>query len=220
MARSSRTKPSYVAMPPLPEGPEVKRSFAHMPGEQLIPYQRNGFDLDRNDPPPNLFVVSDHYEWLECDIPPNEGFAVYVKTSITNAEKRQLKERHDRIVNEFSKAWREMPEEQRDFNDSPKNMQRRLIAPMILNWNAVGTNAETGELERLPAPNVAGPDIFDCITDDMYDWLILVLIGGYTVLGKAGNWRSRFDDAGPTSETPTASPTPESDSPPSNDQQN
>jgi hypothetical protein len=71
---------------------------------------------------------------------------------------------------------------------SPREYQRELIAPYIYDWNAQGLNNDTGETEPIPAPREYGPDVFDFIGETEFQWLAYVILGGYTVTGKAGPW--------------------------------
>jgi hypothetical protein len=47
------------------------------------------------------------------------------------------------------------------------------IARYIVAWNIEGRNADTGEMEALPAPATAGPEIFDCVEPWVITWLFM-----------------------------------------------
>lgn len=148
-------------------------------------------------PPPGWYIVADAKEWIACDdpeLPGIAGFAVYVRTSMTKREQRDLQEAHAEIV-EYGKTW--VPGD--DGGDTPHRRERALVAPYILAWNALGTNAE-GEQVPVPLPKDVGIDAFDCIDEDAVRWVIRVLLVGYIITGKAGGWLTASSERGDTTE--------------------
>lgn len=154
------------------------------------------------DVPDGMFIVGNQFSWIECEDPEFPGFKIYVRTGITNQEKDLLTERHNQQVVAWAETWRELDSDHRDYGDSPRERQKRMIAPYVHGWNAMGYDPE-GNLIALPPPREAGSEIFNAIYDEMYEWMAYVVIGGYTVLGKAGPWRKQFEPTGtmPESET-------------------
>ena len=151
--------------------------------------------------PPGFFLVPQSFEWIECDLEGFEGFAVYVRTSITNREQAALIAEHDQIVAYYD-AFFKLPPEERDYSDGPREREKRLLAPFIVDWNAKAINSETGEHEPMEPPSVAGPDQFDAIYDEMTNWAIRTVLGGYVLTGKARPWRPRPEPGGSTPGTP------------------
>ena len=49
------------------------------------------------------------------------------------------------------------------------------IARYVVAWNIEGRNADTGELEALPAPATAGPEVFDCLEPWVISWLFVTM---------------------------------------------
>ena len=49
------------------------------------------------------------------------------------------------------------------------------IAPYVTAWNVEGRNADSGEMEALPAPAEAGAEVFDACEPWLIDWLFLSL---------------------------------------------
>lgn len=151
--------------------------------------------------PPGWFVVADQHEWIPYDdpaFPELSGFAVYVRTGITNLERRKLNERHAEIV-AYGEQWDAQPEEDRDYTDTPHRRERELLAPYVVAWNAIGYD-ESGERTKLPSPAEAGPDIFDAIDDRLVIWTIRVVLSGYLVTGKARRSPSKSEPPGDTAE--------------------
>lgn len=166
---------------------------------------------DRPTPPGGFFAVPHRYEWIECELEGFEGFAIYVRTSITNAEQRILTEQHDEIVTYYDTFFK-LPPEDRDYSDGPREREKVLMAPLIVDWNAKAINAETGELELMEPPSVAGPGQLDAIYDEMVNWMLRTVLGGYVLTGKAVAWKPRRERGGTTPETP-ADPEPSPSSP-------
>lgn len=158
--------------------------------------------------PPGWFVVADRREWIACDdleMPDHAGFAIYVRTGITNLERRLLLEQHDAIV-AYGEAWDAMPAEERDWSDTPHARERRLIAPYVLAWNAIGYDA-SGERGKLPSPAAAGPEIFEAVDDALVSWIVRVVLVGYLVTGKV---RRSPRASAPSGATAAPSPIPDS----------
>jgi hypothetical protein len=98
-------------------------------------------DLDR----PAPYRVADRKEWIVCDEPGLDGFAILVRTSITNAEQQALVDEYNRITGPYSEAWDALPPEERDMEQSPWRKEKALIAPYVHDWNAVGVNGKGKE---------------------------------------------------------------------------
>ncbi len=47
----------------------------------------------------------------------------------------------------------------------------RIAAPFVRSWNALGTDAVTGEVVPIPPPSEAGPEAFQAIDADLTLWL-------------------------------------------------
>lgn len=134
---------------------------------------------------PAPFRFASDREWIACPVEGLEGFEIEVRTDITVGEQRAFIKGFDRITNVLAQKWRDTPEAERDFAESPQMHQRALVAPYVLDWNAEGIDAESGEWAPLPAPATAGPAVFDCITDAALDWIFDVILVGYYGSGKA-----------------------------------
>lgn len=143
---------------------------------------------------PAPYVVADRREWLVCEEPGMEGLAVLVRTSVTIAEQRALKERYDAIVDTFTAEYEAMAPEDRDLTDTPWIRQQQLLAPYVLDWNALGFTAASDERVLLPPPATAGHEVFDCISTEEYLWIFSSVVGGYYITGKASAWRTRSGD--------------------------
>ena len=154
---------------------------------------------------PAPYRVADHREWIFCEEPECAGFAVLVRTSITTLEQDALNAQHDVIAGAYSESWLALPPTERDMTQSPRARERALLAPHILDWNAVGINGE-GEATPLPAPSVAGPEVFDAIAAAEYAWLSRVVLIGYLATGKVSGWRQRSGDTGRPSALEEAAP--------------
>ena len=154
-----------------------------------------------NRPAPHF--VADRKEWIVCDEPGLEGFAVLVRTGVTNAEQSVIRTRHDEIVGPVSEVWDALPPEERDIDAGPWSQQKRLMAPYIHDWNARGFDLESGEWKTLPPPG--GPDgigvaALDALPREYAAWCYDVVVTGYYVTGKAGAWMPRSASAGTTTE--------------------
>lgn len=161
--------------------------------------------------PPGWFVVADQHEWIPYDDPAHPefaGFAIYVRTGITNLEQRKLNERHAEIV-AYAEQWNATPEEERDYSDTPFRREQELAAPYVVAWNAIGYD-ESGERKKLPSPAEAGPDIFDALDNQhgrLVIWILRVVLSGYLATGKA---RRSLPKSEPPGDTAEPSPTTES----------
>lgn len=162
------------------------------PGSSII-------SLDPMRPAP--FRVAQRKEWITADgtglgEEEIEGFSIFVRAQMTNAEKKELVKAHDFIAIEHANAWNALPPSERDPDDSPREREKVLLAPYIYGWNATGIDAKTGEDVDLPPPREAGPAIFDAVTEPMVLWMLRVVIVGYASLGKATRPRKRLDPTG------------------------
>jgi hypothetical protein len=158
-------------------------------------------------PPP--YRIGERKEWITSDEPASAGFAILVRTSITNAERTALRERDDYITGAYTDEWNAKPPDERDVAMSPRVLQRQQLAPYIYDWNAEGRTADGG-WAKIPPPAEAGPEAFDCILPEDMAFIIDVILGGYYHLGKAVSWRKTLAAIGPTSEAkpPDADPPP------------
>jgi hypothetical protein len=157
-------------------------------------------DHDAYRPPPHR--VADRKEWIVCDDPELDGFAVYVRTSVTNAEQDAIRARHDDIVGPISEAWDAIPLPERDLAQGPWSLQKRLMAPYILDWNAQGFDLGSGEWKTLPppgGPDGIGIDALDAVPRAYASWCYDIVVSGYYVTGKAGPWLPTSAPAGTTS---------------------
>jgi hypothetical protein len=73
------------------------------------------------------------------------------------------------------------------------------IAPFVVAWNAVGTDAETGDEVQLPPPAEAGPDVFRAVDPFVQCWVGMQL---------RALWNDDARKKGPTSSPTTAAPSP------------
>lgn len=144
---------------------------------------------------PAPYRVAEVREWIVSDDPSCEGLAVLVRTSITNVEQRHLQTLHDEIAGPETEKWLQMKPEARDLSQSPRARERALLAPYVLDWNAVGLT-KAGEEEPLPPPSVAGPEVFDAIAAAEYEWISRVVLIGYLATGKARKSATRSGSAG------------------------
>jgi hypothetical protein len=140
---------------------------------------------DGNRPAP--FAVLPRWTWEHCDVPGYEGFAIFVVANLTNRDREDLNEKHDAIVRR-QVEWFDLSPEERAASPSPRRMEQELIAPYIRDWNAVGLDADGNEA-ALPAPAVAGPDVFEAIYPEMYDWIVRHVLLGYRTGKGVGSWR-------------------------------
>lgn len=135
-------------------------------------------------PAPHSFAP--RYEWERCDAEGLEGFAIYVRRGITNREREELNDAHQKIV-EYEVAYVASDPKKRDHDDTPRRREMTLIAPLIRDWNAVGIDADGNEAQ-IPPPSEAGPDAFLAIEPEAYDWIVRHVLLGYRASGKAGGW--------------------------------
>lgn len=147
------------------------------------------------EPEPGPYLVAHHFEWIESDFDKTIGFAVKVRTSLTNFEKRKLAEKDQYLHFEYIEKYKNASEEEQESMLSPRQYQREMLAPYVYGWNAHYENEE-GEIVKAPVPREYGPDAFEYISEDEFEWLVYVVIGGYTVLGKAGPWRREWNSTG------------------------
>lgn len=182
--------------------PEAAAPAAQTNGHAPAPIPPDRYEL----PPPSMFLVADSKEWVVCDEEPNIGLAIYVRTDITQAEQKALRERYQRLVIDHWDPFYSLPVEERDLDDAPIVRQRAMLAPYIYEWNVLGRDPDDAVIP-IPPPRTAGPVVFEAISDSAEAWISYVVIGGYRVTGKAGPWRRRLPPSGDTPETPT-DPTP------------
>lgn len=154
----------------------------------------------------------DTREWIVCDEEDMEGFAILVRTSISNAEQRDLLARHAVIVRDAD-AWEEEPPEQRKTRGEdaePRAREWTLMAPYVLDWNAA--EVVNGEPVPIPSPAVDGAAAFSRVTAQCSTWILRVLLIGYLSTGKARKLRSRSgspgDMSGPAVDPASADPDP------------
>jgi len=157
---------------------------------------------------PAPYVPAQRREWIVCDEPGIEGFAILVRTSITNAEKRQLEAEFDDITGPYTEQWNARPPEERDVEASPRARERMLLARQILDWNASGLT-EDGEIRDIAPPVVNGAAAFDLVEEEAIHWMLRVVLVGYLATGKAGPSPSRSTDSGGPSEQGPDPETPE-----------
>jgi hypothetical protein len=170
-----------------------------------------------SDPPPSMFLLFNRREWVVLDedaiaLNPGmaafEGFAIYVRTGVSNAEKRHLAERHDLVAVNYAKAWLATPAAERDFDDTPLMRELAMVAPYIEAWNAQGRDPDTGEWHPVPPPAIAGAAAFDAIGDELTSWCLQIVLGGYVNSGKVDRQRIAFVRTGATA-TPSPPAAPE-----------
>lgn len=166
-------------------------------------------------PPP--YRIGERKEWIFGDEPATAGFAILVRTSITNAEREDLRRRDDYISKEYQDQWNATPPEERDLDATPRILQRKLLAPYIFGWNVEHPDVN-GEYKPVPPP-AGDPEngylAFDYILPEHMAFIIDVILYGYYHLGKAVSWRKTLLAFGATSEAkppdadpPPAEPTP------------
>lgn len=151
--------------------------------------------------------IGERKEWITSDEPATAGFAILVRTSITNAEQRQLRERLDYIIGDYSQAWSEKDPTERDLDESPRVLQRKLLASYIFDWNAEHRDIND-DWQKVPPPAVAGYEAFDYILPEHMAYILDVIQDGYRYLGKAASWQSVFAAIGSSSDAkpPDADP--------------
>ncbi len=135
-----------------------------MPKSQTVTITPNG-----SAPPP---FRQQRWEWVHCDTPGYEGFAIEARSNLTIGEREQFRAELDRI----------------DALDDAKDPELyALLSPHIRAWNAVGVDVLTGEDAPIPAPADGGPDVFQLIDPPQVSWIVLVTCLGYRV-GKGLGW--------------------------------
>lgn len=136
---------------------------------------------------PAPYRIAPRPEWIRCDLEGHEGFAILAPRDVTNAERDELQRRHQAEVVEYELAYYKRPAAKRDPEDTPRRREQALVAPFVLDWNAVGLDGEGNEVP-LPAPAAAGPEIFGALYVQLYQWIVRVVLMGYRATGKAGSW--------------------------------
>jgi hypothetical protein len=178
-----------------------------------------------------MFKMAEYAEWIPCDDPDPKinGFAIKVRTDMTNAEQARLEDLHDDIVDNYQPMYRENVKELIEKKDweaidkltTPRGKELELLAPFILDWTAGTYNFQTEEWEIAPPPAQVGPSAFDFVIDEAKAWMIHVVLMGYISTGKV---RRSVNVSGLSSGTPspedqepdsTPSDLPESSSEPS-----
>lgn len=159
-------------------------------------------------PPP--YRIGETKEWIVSDEPASAGFAILVRTSITNAERAAFRKRDDFITGEYTDQWNAKPAEERDVEQSPRVLQRTMLARYIYDWNAEHPDVN-GEWQKVPPPISAGYDAFDYILPEHMAFIIDIVLNGYYHLGKAESWRKTLLATGLMSEAkpPDVDPPPD-----------
>jgi hypothetical protein len=137
---------------------------------------------------PAPFAVLPRWSWEHCDVPGYEAFAVYVVRNLTNRDREELNEAHDGIVR-AQVEWFALTPEERASRPTPRRMEQELIAPYVKDWNATGLD-EDGKERPLPPPAEAGPDVFEAIYPEMYDWIVRHVLLGYRTGKGVGSWQT------------------------------
>lgn len=182
------------------------------------------------------FIARDRYVWVECELPGYEGFRAEVRQNLTQGERTTLRERLAELEEQMAdlqlghmERAREIDERRAVATTPVESMresaatrdllaefsveverrllqQNELIAPHVRAWNLFLPGAD-GEPEPVPAPQVAGPGVFDELDRPLVGWLISEVLMAYRG-GKglsAGSTRS--------AEQPAPGPEPTSDGP-------
>lgn len=140
---------------------------------------------DDNRPAP--FPLDERWGWVNCEEEGFEGFAIYVRKNLRNDERAALVEEHDKIL-AYQIEYMELPLPEREGKPSPRDRERVLIAPYIRDWNATGLD-EAGNPVPVPPPAAAGPEVFDAIYPEMFDWIVRHVLLGYRAGKGVGSWR-------------------------------
>lgn len=163
-------------------------------------------------PPP--YRIGEQKEWIVSDEPATAGFAILVRTAITNAEQNELRERLAYITGEYSAQWDATPKDERDLDKTPKILQRQLLARYVYDWNAEHPDVD-GVYVKVPPPAINGSVAFDYITANEMGFILDVVQDGYRFLGKAVSWQKIFAAFGDSSaakppdvDPPQSEPTP------------
>ena len=138
---------------------------------------------------PSSFSFAPRLSWHTSDIEGMEEFAIYARRDITMREREELMTAHRAIV-DYEVAYLRPDFKERDPGDTPRRREMAMVAPWVVEWNAVGIDADGNEV-ALPPPSVAGPDAFLAIDNAAYDWIVRYLLLGYKSSGKAGGWVAR-----------------------------
>lgn len=157
---------------------------------------------------PAPYFPAQRREWIVCDEPGIEGFAILVRTSITNAEKQQLNAELDDISGPYTETWNATPPEERDLSQSPRQKERALLARQVLDWTVAG-QTEDGEVKEIAAPAVNGVAALDFVEEDAVHWMFQVVFVGYLAVGKADPSLARSTASGGPSGADQAPETPE-----------
>lgn len=156
---------------------------------------------------PAPYRVADKREWIVSEEEDSAGFAILVRTGITNAEQQSLLDRHNEIAGRYSEEWNAQPPEERDLSQSPRAKELELLTPYVLDWNATAPNAD-GEWVELAAPAINGPAVWDFVTEPERSFCTRVVLNGYLILGKAMQLRRRLSATGDLSDPEPAPATP------------
>lgn len=140
----------------------------------------------------NLYIVPRANQWIECEDKDGPlGFRIKVRQYITNAERDDIVAASNEI-RKFSAEYLTMSAEERvaldAAGDTPRDREWRFLAPYIVEWNHAA-ESESGEIEPVPSPADAGPDVFALVTPEQYTWMYDVVIRGYRASGKAGSYK-------------------------------
>lgn len=135
---------------------------------------------------PAPYTFAPRPEWQCCDEDGLEQFCVRARARITMREREDLITAHNEIV-AYEVEYLKPATKKRDIEDTPRRREMTLIAPWIVEWNAMGLDTDGNEV-ALPAPADAGPDAFLAIDNTAYDWIVKHLLLGYKASGKAGGW--------------------------------
>jgi hypothetical protein len=146
-------------------------------------------------------------EWIESEDEATAGLKILVRTSITNAEQRELRAKHQAIATYADEVWDKLPFDKQDLADSPQARELALLAPYIHDWNVTATTPDGDVIEVAP-PVVNGPEAFDVTGPDEQRWMVQTVLIGYGATGKAIAWRRRSKRGGDTSDPATTPETP------------
>ncbi len=139
----------------------------------------------------NLYVVPRANHWIECDDEDGPlGFKIKVRQYITNAERDDIV-RESNELRAYSLDYLAMDAAQRaaldEAGDTPRDREWRFLAPYIVEWNHAA-ETESGEIEPVPPPAGAGPEVFALVTPEQYAWMYQTVIGGWRATGKAKSY--------------------------------
>lgn len=137
--------------------------------------------------------------WIECDMPGYAGFAIFVRPTLLNGERRMLQDEANE-ADRYRTAWLAMDEAERAKHPDPFERQKEIVAPYVLGWNVAEYDDATGEERVMPAPATAGVAAFDYVDFSLTAWIVGTIINGHNS-GKG--LMSKVSVAGPS---PTAGP--------------